>query len=129
MTQKRVSLLPFLFAAAIATVSSCDSAANQVGVGAACIANADCTTEGQICLTDFKGGYCGEKGCTKHADCPDGSLCVTEGTANYCFLTCDSKDTCNANRTADNEANCSSSVTYVEDAPAGSKSCVPPSGS
>ena len=62
------------------------------------------------------------------ADCPAGSECVVhdDGT-NYCFLVCADKVECNRNRSADNEANCSGSVTYVEADNEG-KACLPPSG-
>ncbi len=103
------------------------NAANKRGVGAECANNEDCTEQGQVCLP-FKGGYCGIEGCTANTDCPEGSACVTHtDSTNYCFLTCTDKLQCNANRTVDNEANCSSSITFVDDTTKG-KACVPPSG-
>ena len=45
---------------------------------------------------------------------------------NYCFRTCVDKPDCNENRDAENESNCSSSVTFVDGAN-GRKACVPPS--
>ncbi len=103
------------------------SAANKRGVGAECAKNEDCTEQGQVCLP-FKGGYCGIEGCTADKDCPEGSACVVhDDMKNYCFLLCTDKLQCNANRSVDNEANCSSNITYVEDTNDG-KACVPPSG-
>lgn len=112
--------------------------ADQYGVGAICVQAADCLQPdppcdggagcfNQQCLTQFSGGYCGIQGCTANADCPVGSACVahTDGQ-NYCFRTCGSKDECNVNRDAANEANCSSSVTFVE-ASTNTKACVPSS--
>ena len=114
-------------------VTACSSA-NQLGVGAACKADTDCR-DNQKCLTQFKGGYCGQSGCTKDSECPSGSACVradvtadggtTSGT--FCFLVCADKAECNANRTMDNESNCSASAVFV-DGGTGRKACVPPSG-
>ena len=104
-----------------------DNAADERGIGAQCSKNDDCEVDlGQVCL-GFKGGYCGEMGCTKDADCVESSACIrhTDGI-NYCFRTCSDKPQCNANRDAENEANCSSSVDFVEGAN-GRKACVPPS--
>lgn len=104
--------------------------ADQIGVGAECTADNQCLqtdTIVQHCLTEFKGGYCGLKGCTKNADCPFGSLCVTEGATNYCFRECTDKSECNLNRSAANASNCSSSTTLVEPK-TGAKVCLPPSG-
>jgi hypothetical protein len=107
---------------------ACGSDADDYGVGAECTTNDQCSQDPvmQTCLM-FKGGYCGIVGCTKDADCPDLSKCVahTDGK-NYCFRTCIDKPECNANRTVDNESNCSSNVTFVE-AASGIKACVPPS--
>lgn len=104
------------------------SEADRLGVGAQCSSNDECTEEGQSCLTQFKGGYCGVQGCDGDAACPEGSACVSHEGANYCFLVCGTKSECNANRDAANEANCSSSAEFVEEAK-GRKACVPPSGS
>jgi hypothetical protein len=101
--------------------------ADRLGVGAQCTTSDQCDSDThQQCLA-FKGGYCGIQGCTADADCPESSACVahTDGM-NYCFRTCVDKADCNANRDLENEANCSSSVTFVEDT-AGRKACVPPS--
>ncbi len=104
------------------------SEADRLGVGASCAANDDCTEEGQSCLTQFKGGYCGVQGCEDDAGCPAGSACVTHDDGqNYCFLVCGNKDDCNTNREAADEANCSSSITFIDYAK-GRKACVPPSG-
>lgn len=104
------------------------SEADERGVGAVCASDDDCTEEGQSCLGQFKGGYCGVQGCMADGDCPEGSACVTHDDGeNYCFLTCANKSDCNVNRDADNESNCSSSVDFVNEDQQ-SKACVPPSG-
>jgi hypothetical protein len=104
------------------------SEAEQRGVGSECAVTDDCTEEGQECLTQFTGGYCGVQNCTGDADCPDGSACVTEDdTNNYCFLICAEKPDCNRNRSVENESNCVSSLTFVDD-DAGRKVCRPPYG-
>lgn len=104
-----------------------ETEADRRGVGAECKTNSDCTESNQVCLTNFKGGYCGVKDCTADAGCPSGSACVTHtDSVNYCFRICDTKAECNANRTAANESNCASNVTWVE--AKSSKACVPPSG-
>jgi len=108
-------------------VAGCSSNADDLGVGAQCTSNAQCdSSTHQVCLT-FKGGYCGLMGCTHDADCPTDSACImhTDGV-NYCFRLCADKPDCNANRDPANEANCSSSVTFV-DGTMGRKACVPPS--
>jgi hypothetical protein len=107
--------------------SSGGTPAQQRGVGAGCSSNADCTQPGLVCLTQFKGGYCGLQGCVRNADCPSGSACVAYTDGNdYCFATCADKPSCNVNRPADLPANCSSSVTFVE-AGTSAKACLPPS--
>lgn len=100
--------------------------ADDLGIGAECAVNEDCDIDtGQSCL-DFKGGYCGLEGCLVHADCPENSACVAHDDGiNYCFRICDDKADCNENRAVENEANCSSSVDFVE--PIAAKACVPPS--
>ncbi len=116
-----------LFAGSLA-ISACGSDADDLGVGAQCTANDNCNQDdgAQTCLP-FKGGYCGLMGCTTDADCPDASACITHtDSVNYCFRICADKAECNANRDVDNEANCSSSVDFVEGAN-GRKACVPPS--
>ena len=99
--------------------------ANQRGVGAECGMTSDCTTSGEVCLTEFKGGYCGVAGCLHDTDCPQGSACVTDGQTNYCFLVCDTKTDCNLHRSADNESDCTSSLTFL-DTNNGRKVCRPP---
>jgi hypothetical protein len=100
------------------------SPAQQSGVGRECSSNANCNP-GQICL-NFKGGYCGLRDCLRDADCPLGSACVahTDGV-NYCFLICTDKSQCNYTR-PQFEANCSSTITFVEP-PGKGKACIPPS--
>lgn len=106
-----------------------DSEAERRGVGAECAVNDDCEEEGQECLTDFTGGYCGVADCTADADCPEGSACVTEddGLGNFCFLVCLDKPECNDHRSVENESNCVSSLTFVDGAD-GRKVCRPPHG-
>jgi hypothetical protein len=101
------------------------TAADKIGVGAECTANADCL-EGQQCLTKFKGGYCGLENCAADLDCPNGSACVTYEGANYCFRICKDKPDCNRNRPT-LPSNCSSSINFVE-AKTNVKACLPPSG-
>ncbi len=100
--------------------------ADDLGIGAECAVNDDCDVEGgQSCL-GFKGGYCGLEGCLAHEDCPESSACVAHDDGiNYCFRICVDKVDCNENRSVENEANCSSSVDFVE--PLAAKACVPPS--
>lgn len=108
--------------------------ADRVGVGAACGADADCPVvvcdeepcPELVCLRQFAGGYCGLADCTGDADCPFGSSCVAHDDGrDYCFRTCANKPECNLHRGPDVEANCSSSVVFVE--PQSGKACVPPS--
>lgn len=109
-------------------MAACGSDADDIGVGAQCAANDDCNQDdgAQTCLP-FKGGYCGLQGCTADADCPEASACVTHtDQVNYCFRICADKPECNENRDVENEANCSSSVDFVE-GKTGVKACVPPS--
>jgi hypothetical protein len=106
-----------------------DDSADSLGVGAQCTANDECNTDlMETCLTQFKGGYCGLSPCAHDTDCPPDSACIHHtDNVNYCFRTCADKTECNANRDAVNEANCSSSVTFV-DGTMNRKACVPPSG-
>jgi hypothetical protein len=81
----------------------------------------------RLACLPFKGGYCGLEGCAEDIDCPAGSGCVThEDGVNYCFLRCTDKPQCNYTRPVEIEANCSSNITFTDDAK-GSKACVPPS--
>lgn len=115
------------FCALLLAACDDDNEALERGVGAECGPELECTMEGQECLTMFKGGYCGERNCTGDVDCPSGSACIThEDGVNYCFLLCVDKPDCNYYRTVENEANCSSSVVFVDGAD-GRKACVPPS--
>jgi hypothetical protein len=102
------------------------NAANQRGIGAECAMTSDCTTSGEVCLTEFKGGTCGLAGCLHDTDCPQGSACVTDNQTNYCFLVCATKTDCNLHRSLDNEADCTSSLTFVDTA-MNRKVCRPPS--
>jgi len=113
---------------ALAGACGGDDSADSLGVGAQCTMTAECNTSlSEVCLPQFKGGYCGLEGCLHDTDCPPDSACIahTDGH-NYCFRTCLDKAECNANRDAANEANCSSNVTFV-DPTNGRKACVPPS--
>lgn len=112
-----------------------DTEADELGVGAACQSDADCNPEDadtdgaqdQECLPQFKGGYCGLQDCAGDDDCPEASRCVAHDDGeNYCFRVCVDKAECNANRPPDDEANCSSNITFVDGG--GGKACVPPSG-
>lgn len=113
-------------AALAGTTAVCGSDADDVMIGAECTSAGECDNEELTCLTQFKGGYCGAAQCTANADCPEDSACVNHEGANYCFRTCVDKAECNENRSTENEANCSSSVTFAEGGTG--KACVPPSG-
>ena len=124
----KISTFRIAHMALLFSVAACGSNADSVGVGAQCTQTSDCNTgQNEICLTQFKGGYCGLKGCTHDTDCPADSACVahTDGSK-YCFRTCATKTDCNANRDPVNEANCSSTAMFV-DGTMGRKACVPPS--
>ena len=58
-----------------------ETEADRIGVGAECMASAECESQdGDIpleCLTQFTGGYCGLEGCAGDADCPQGSGACT----------------------------------------------------
>ncbi|HXU62116.1 MAG TPA: hypothetical protein VN962_10465 [Polyangia bacterium] len=112
-------------ALAVCGCGSNQNAANQVGIGADCSKTADCATTGEVCLTEFNGGYCGLSGCLHDTDCPQGSACVTDDQTNYCFLVCATKTDCNTHRSAANEADCTSSLTFV-DGTMNRKVCRPP---
>lgn len=110
------------------SLAACGGDADKLGIGAQCDAENTCATNDDFeiaCLTEYKGGYCSLKGCAKNADCPEDSICVTHNGANQCFRSCTNKDECNANRDADNESNCSSSIETVEKD--SGKACLPPS--
>jgi hypothetical protein len=67
-------------------------------------------------------------GCTLDTDCPAGAACVMhDDGVNYCFRLCADKPECNRHRSLDNEANCSSSITFIDPARTEGKACVPPS--
>lgn len=124
------TVISFLFAFGLGFGVACGddegTEADDLGVGGQCGSADDCH-EDQMCLTQFKGGYCGQVDCVVDDDCPDGSACVahTDGT-NYCFRICHDKSECNRNRDPDNEANCSANITFTD--AGGGKACVPPSG-
>ena len=104
----------------------CGTPAQQSGVGRECASDDDCADD-QTCLA-FRGGYCGLEDCDADDDCPGGSACVAhDDGANYCFLLCVDKPECNGGRTVENEANCSSNITFVEAQEENVKACVPPS--
>lgn len=107
-----------------------ESESDRAGIASTCVKDADCPEFGGfqlVCLSGFKGGYCGLEGCTRDAECPEGAACIAEGGTNYCFRVCVDKPECNRHRTAEVEANCVGSVVHVE-ASNSAKVCVPPSG-
>jgi hypothetical protein len=120
-----------LFAFVIVVVAMCrcgsdQNEANRRGVGSECSPTALCSETGQVCLMDFKGGYCGVSPCLHDTECPAGSACVTDDNqTNYCFLVCAAKTDCNLHRSLDNESDCTSSLTFV-DGTMGRKVCRPP---
>jgi len=135
----RKLLVCCVLAGGVACGSDGEPVATERGVGDGCLVTADCRNDEGVqedtteplalleCLTEFKGGYCGLKGCRAHAECPEGSLCVIgDNGSNYCFLVCQEKADCNLHRPADIEANCSSNVELVDGAK-NLKTCVPPS--
>ena len=115
----------YAFVVILCGCGSNESQANRLGVGADCTVSSDCNTPGQVCLTEFKGGYCGVSACLHDADCPQGSACVTDNQTNYCFLICAQKTDCNLHRTAADESDCTSSLTFV-DGDMNRKVCRPP---
>jgi hypothetical protein len=103
------------------------SPAQRHGVGAACDVDEDCFVgDTKLKCLKFKGGYCGLEGCKADAECPAGSGCVAHEGSSYCFLLCVDKPECNYTRPPEIEANCSSSVDFIDD-DKNSKACVPPS--
>jgi hypothetical protein len=76
------------------------------------------------CLTEYKGGLCARSPCSTHAECPEPGLCVVLEDSTVCLRLCVEKAECNASRSAEDEANCSSNLELVE--PSESKVCVPP---
>ena len=117
-------------AVVVLLLCSCGGGSEAIrrGVGAECNASLTCSEADQVCLTEFKGGYCGRSACLHDADCPQGSACVTDdGQVNYCFLVCLDKPECNGGRDAEEESNCSSNITFVDEQDDNIKACVPPS--
>jgi hypothetical protein len=126
-----IKLRAILLSLTLASVFACSSDdADSLGIAAECTATEECDeSTDQICLTDFKGGYCGIKDCIGDEDCPPASACVAhDDGSNYCFRTCVDKSECNANRSADQEANCAANISFVDTQDEGIKACVPPSG-
>ena len=116
-----------IMALLLALAFACGSEADELGVGSECATTDDSSEDDQACLLQFAGGYCGIVDCNEDLDCPEDAACVThDDNSNYCFRTCVDKSECNANRSVENESNCSSSVTFVDGAD-GRKACVPPS--
>lgn len=128
LSERAVLLGGFLLLASGVPLVGCGggSEADRAYVGGECTATADCGDSALACLTNFRGGYCGIVDCTGDADCLEGSICVTQGNTNYCFLVCNDKAECNTNRTAANESNCSSNIVRVDGGT--QRACVPPSG-
>jgi hypothetical protein len=84
------------------------------GLGAACEVDADCGAD-LTCLLEFGGGYCGVKGCTGNADCPEGSACVTHtNDENYCFATCERDADCTFCRWDGTKPGCTADVDFVD---------------
>ena len=140
MKRTGMALLLVAFSATVACGDDDDDGgteADRIGIGAACGVNEDCL-DGQTCLLNFKGGYCGLKDCVGHtASCPEGSICCPEGSVcvkhtdgvNYCFRVCQDKALdCNRNRPVDIESNCNGSGTFEAVEPYNGKACIPPSG-
>jgi hypothetical protein len=124
MTRRALWGIPLLTAAC----GDDNEEADVLGVGAERTMTAECDERIELtCLPEFKGGYCGVRDCTGDMDCPEASACVahTDGV-NHCFRTCVDKPERNENGAVENEANCSSSVDFVDGAQ-GRKACVPPS--
>ena len=100
----------------VASGCSDENEANRRGIGSTCDSANTCSEKGQVCLTEFAGGYCGVSGCQHDSDCPQGSACVTDDNqVNYCFLTCVDKPDCNLHRSVETESNCTSSATIRND--------------
>ena len=120
-------LWALVIVAGICGCGSSQSEAIRRGVGSECNANLMCTEVGQVCLTEFAGGYCGVARCVHDADCPAGSACVidSDNGMNYCFLICNLKTDCNPKRSAADESDCVSSLTFVDGA-MNRKVCRPP---
>jgi hypothetical protein len=135
----RASILSVLLIASALAVAcgdgeddASDNEAVRRGVGAACTSSSECTEEGQVCLTQFKGGMCGIADCTSSSECPTGSVCVADPdlAQNFCLLVCDMRTDCNVHRPVDDEANCSSTLNAIDEPDAGPndpKVCRPPS--
>ncbi|MBL4634215.1 MAG: hypothetical protein JKY56_10095, partial [Kofleriaceae bacterium] len=69
--------LAFTFSCLLVSSCSDDTDADALGVAAECTASEECdVANNQICLLDFKGGYCGIIDCTADAECPENSACV-----------------------------------------------------
>lgn len=133
MMNHRLSRSTVFYIVALLAIIGCGdddgTAADRVGIGAECTDSEDCYGEEQRCLLQFKAGYCALEGCIANDDCPAGSACVSHDDGNnYCFRVCVSKTECNRNRSAENEANCSADVVFVEETQE-QKACVPPSSS
>jgi hypothetical protein len=113
----------------IAVLCSCGGGTSEAikrGVGSECNADLVCSEPDQICLNEFKGGYCGKSGCLHDTECPAGSACVTaDNQTNYCFLICVDKPDCNPRRSLENESNCTASLTFIDGANS-RKVCNPP---
>jgi hypothetical protein len=89
---------------AVAEMDAGSRDASGSGVGTACtgstpsmLSQGTCTV-GQICLpaeVGFVGGYC-TVDCTQTGLCPPDSLCVNAGGPSFCFLSCQSTNSCRA---------------------------------
>ena len=128
MTSFKTGVLIGLLAVTVFGCGDDSNEADRLGVGAECVATSECDEDtNQQCLTEFAGGYCGIRDCVDDTDCPEAAACIAHTTGtNFCFRVCLDKFECNANRSVDNESNCSSNVTFTDGAQ-GRKACVPPS--
>jgi hypothetical protein len=98
------------------------------GVGASCAADADCDT-GLVCLTGFRGGYCGLRDCSTNEPCPAGSFCVEHSNgSNYCMVSCAAESDCSFCRRSDT-TECVDNADFVDAlTPAGTRVCMPSAG-
>ena len=87
-------IIPILtFALGLAAGACADHAdeARQV-VFTGCEVGSDCP--GGRCIAGFPGGLC-TRNCTRHADCPEGTLCVdTEALDGVCLYPCSTDGQC-----------------------------------
>lgn len=128
MTTIRRLVLCSIALAATAGCGGGGNPADQAGIGAQCATKDDCPQANQICLSAFRGGYCGSLGCTVDGDCTVGAACIRHDDGlQYCFRLCVDKSECNRNRSVQNESNCVSNIKFADPSRTAGKACVPPS--